>query len=322
MGFDFELGNLKLCFPMAISRITDGGGRTIIAPVAAKKRVVQPDVAYIMNDILKDVINRGTAAEAKAWGFKNVEGKTAFAGKTGTSRDGWFAGFTPEIVCVVYVGFDDNDDLGMKGADSAMPIWADFMREALNQHPEWNGDWQMPASVRKAEIDTRNGKLLRELTDTEAEAVKIQQKIAKDNKANTNSLNPTDAPATESKEIYVTEVPAEFRRVEIFVGGTVPNKILLPTEETVLTDEQSAVPTPTETPFQTWQEAQQGQRENSADSSSHKDSNANVVHNITLMICPLTGMRATINCPNKQPKTFIEGEQPKEFCTFHVNPPK
>ncbi len=308
--------------PLAISRITDGGGRTIIAPVAAKKRVVQPDVAYIMNDILKDVINRGTAAEAKAWGFKNVEGKTAFAGKTGTSRDGWFAGFTPEIVCVVYVGFDDNDDLGMKGADSAMPIWADFMREALNQHPEWNGDWQMPASVRKAEIDTRNGKLLRELTDTEAEAVKMQQKIVKDNKANAISLNPTDEPTTEPKEIYVTEVPAEFRRVELFVGGTVPNKILLPTEETVLTDEQSAVPTPTETPFQTWQEAQQGQRGNSVNPPPHDDLNADVVHNVTLMICPLTGMRATVNCPNKKPKTFIEGEQPKEFCTFHVNPPK
>ena len=49
----------------------------------------------IMNDIMKDVINRGTATEAQAWGIKNVAGKFGFAGKTGTSRDGWFAGFTP-----------------------------------------------------------------------------------------------------------------------------------------------------------------------------------------------------------------------------------
>ncbi len=90
-------------------------------------------------------------------GIYNVPGKTAFAGKTGTSRDGWFAGFTPELVCVVYVGFDNGDDLDMKGADSAMPIWADFMQEALREHPEWNGDWAMPAGVRKAEIDIRDG---------------------------------------------------------------------------------------------------------------------------------------------------------------------
>ncbi|MDQ3061335.1 MAG: PBP1A family penicillin-binding protein, partial [Acidobacteriota bacterium] len=114
--------------PIAINRVTNGEGKTVVAPVVEKKNVIRPDVAFIINDILKDVINRGTAAEAKAWGFRNVEGKTAFAGKTGTSRDGWFAGFTPEIVCVVYVGFDDGSDLGMKGSDSAMPIWADFMR--------------------------------------------------------------------------------------------------------------------------------------------------------------------------------------------------
>jgi penicillin-binding protein 1B len=118
--------------PMPISRVTNGDGTTVVAPVPERKNVIRPDVAYIMNDMMKDVINRGTATDAQAWGFRNVAGKTGFAGKTGTSRDGWFAGFTPEIVCVVYVGFDNGDDLGMKGSDSALPIWADFMREALN----------------------------------------------------------------------------------------------------------------------------------------------------------------------------------------------
>ncbi|MEP6788618.1 MAG: PBP1A family penicillin-binding protein, partial [Acidobacteriota bacterium] len=127
--------------PMPITKIAAGDGRTIVAATPDRKNVVRPDVAYVMDDIMKDVINRGTAAQAGAWGFHNVAGKTAFAGKTGTSRDGWFAGFTPEIVCVVYVGFDDGDDLGMKGADSAMPIWADFIQQALRIHPEWNGDW-------------------------------------------------------------------------------------------------------------------------------------------------------------------------------------
>jgi hypothetical protein len=219
----------------------------------------------------------------------------------------------------------------MKGSDSAMPIWADFMRETLRLHPEWNGDWQMPASIRKAEIDSRTGNVLRELNDAEEEVdpVKAQHKIFKDD--NANAENPADEDAPETKEIFVTDVPAEFRRVELFVSGTVPNKTLLPTEETILPEEQStaATPSPSETPFETWQEQAQPQPTTQATprnalppAAPRLESNIDFVHTITIMICPLTKMRATINCPNKQPKTFNEGEQPKEFCTFHVNTAK
>jgi penicillin-binding protein 1B len=306
--------------PLPISRVTDGEGRTINSPVAEKKNVIHSDVAYIMNDIMKDVINRGTAAEAKAWGFKNVEGKTAFAGKTGTSRDGWFVGFTPEIVCVVYVGFDDNDDLGMKGSDSAMPIWADFMREALNEHPEWNGDWEMPESVKKGEIDTRNGSLIRELSNAEAETAKTQQAVLLKNKANQNTVQslPTDETAIENKPLYVTAVPPEFRRVELFVIGTVPNKTLLPTDNILTEADDATAPTPSETPFQTWQDAQQNNQNRPTLTPDTDIPRVEVVQNITVMICPLTGMRATINCPDKNSQTFRQGEEPREFCSFHV----
>lgn len=312
--------------PLPINRVTDGTGRTITAPVAEKKNVIHSDVAYIMNDIMKDVINKGTAAEAKAWGFRNVEGKTAFAGKTGTSRDGWFAGFTPEIVCVVYVGFDDNDDLGMKGSDSAMPIWADFMREALNEHPEWNGDWQMPESVKKAEIDTRNGSLIRELSNAEAVTVKTEQTVLLKNKAkqnanqntNSDSLSEADGTIIEPKPMYVTDVPPEFRRVELFVIGTTPNKTLLPINDSI-TDADLTVPTPSETPFQTWQDAGQNSNSNRQTLTPDPDiPRVGIQQNITVMICSLTGMRATANCPDKVPKTFNKGEEPQEFCTFHV----
>src|SRR5215203_1393964 len=230
--------------PVAISRVTNGDGKTVVEPKTEKKNVIRPDVAYIMDDIMKDVINKGTAAEAQAWGFKNVAGKTGFAGKTGTSRDGWFVGFTPELVCVVYVGFDDNDDLGMKGSDSAMPIWADFMREALNLHPEWNGDWQMPSSVRKAEIDMRNGKLIRELTNEEADSINAQQTAVKKN-SNTNTKPTTDLEPEQPKEIYVTDVPVEFRRVELFIAGTVPSKQMLPVDDGTTIEENKPEPTPT-----------------------------------------------------------------------------
>jgi penicillin-binding protein 1B len=313
--------------PLPISRVTNGDGTTVVAPVAEKKNVLHADVAYIMDDMLKDVINRGTATDAQAWGFKNVAGKQGFAGKTGTSRDGWFAGFTPDLVCVVYVGFDDGGDLGMKGSDSALPIWADFMREALSEHPEWNGDWQMPDSVHKAEIDTRNGKLIRELTNAEAELVKAQQTALKNNaNANSNTDTEISSETSDTKNIYVSEVPPEFRRVELFVVGTVPNKVLLPADEAI-TDTSETItitPSPTNTPFTTWQDAQQNPNNRQSNSATEDDDleEKGIRQNITVMICPVTGMRATSNCPEKRPQTFKQGEEPKEFCTFHVYPPR
>jgi penicillin-binding protein 1B len=105
-----------------------------------------------MDSFMKDVVNRGTAAKVRGRGLKfNV------AGKTGTSRDGWFAGFTPNLVCAVWVGFDDGSQLGMTGADSALPIWADFMQVALTEHPEWQGDWDMPAGITEVEINPETG---------------------------------------------------------------------------------------------------------------------------------------------------------------------
>src|SRR5436190_11128148 len=198
--------------PLPVTQVATGDGYTRVMPQPDRKNVIRPDVAYLIDEMLKDVINRGTAAQAQAWGFKNVAGKTAYAGKTGTSRDGWFAGFTPELVCVVYVGFDENDDLGMKGADSAMPIWADFMKAALDEHPEWNGDWVMPMGIRKAEIDTRNGSLIRELDVVEtANAAAMPTPKAKDPAVD----DPAWAvePLPEVKQIFATNIPEEFRRV-------------------------------------------------------------------------------------------------------------
>ena len=139
--------------PIAINRVTTGEGVTIAAPTTQKSEVLRPEVAYVMTSFMKDVINRGTASKVRARGLKGV-----LAGKTGTSRDGWFAGYTPSLVCAVWVGFDDGSQLGLTGANSALPIWADFMSVALAQHPEWEGDWEMPAGVEPVEINPKTGK--------------------------------------------------------------------------------------------------------------------------------------------------------------------
>src|ERR1051325_6554600 len=138
--------------PIAINRITTGEGVTIAAPTAQRVDVLRPEVAFVMTSFMKDVVNRGTAAKVRARGLKGV-----LAGKTGTSRDGWFAGYTPNLVCAVWVGFDDGSQLGLTGANSALPIWSDFMSFALNEHPEWAGDWEMPAGVEAIEINPETG---------------------------------------------------------------------------------------------------------------------------------------------------------------------
>lgn len=305
--------------PMPITQVTAGDGSTVAAPEVDKKMVVRPDVAYIMNDIMKDVINRGTAAQAQGWGFRNVAGKTAFAGKTGTSRDGWFAGFTPELVVVVYVGFDDNDDLGMKGSDSAMPIWADFMKEALALHPEWNGDWTMPAGVRKAEIDTRNGALIREI-----DAVEPVETKPTPTPSPTPKIEGLDDPAwqteplPETKDVFVTNVPAEFRRIELFVAGTVPTPAAFQSHEpqydeygNPIEPPPSGAPTPSPTPVSgTWQEMEEGSNRSPRGPSSRE-------RGLTVLVCPVSGMRVTSNCPGTESRSYPPGAEPKEFCNLH-----
>ena len=304
--------------PMPITKIAAGDGRTISAPTPDRKNVVRPDVAYVMDDIMKDVINRGTAAQAQGWGFRNVSGKTAFAGKTGTSRDGWFAGFTPDLVCVVYVGFDDGDDLDMKGSDSAMPIWADFMKEALAAHPDWNGDWTMPANVRRAEIDIRNGALIRDLDTIEAAPTPTPTPIPMPTRPKDPALDQYyEDPPTEPKDIYVTNVPAEFRRVEVFVSGTVPNRSLLPIPEENPELNGNYHPSPSPTPLSsTWQDKAEPP-ETDPPSEQVRGRSVDTSGTITIMVCPVTGMRATVNCPTKEAKSFRTGTEPKEFCTFH-----
>jgi penicillin-binding protein 1B len=106
-------------------------------------------VAFLVDSLLKDVLNRGTGAGVRARGFT-----LPAAGKTGTSRDGWFSGFTSNLLCVIWIGFDDNRDLGLPGGAVAAPIWADFMTRAtsLAQYRDVK-DFTMPEGVQSVLID-------------------------------------------------------------------------------------------------------------------------------------------------------------------------
>jgi penicillin-binding protein 1B len=138
-----------------LKRMTNADGIGISEPKPQTQQALRPEVGWLMTNIMQDVLNRGTAARARAMGFTGMA-----AGKTGTSRDGWFAGYTPNLVCVVWVGFDDNSELGLEGAKSALPIWASFMKQALALRPELGGDsFPKPDDISTADIDPTTGLL-------------------------------------------------------------------------------------------------------------------------------------------------------------------
>jgi penicillin-binding protein 1B len=138
------------------------GGRSIQPKVIAATdqsspgdQIIQPATAYVITDMLEGVIDHGTARAARG-AIRN----TAVAGKTGTSRDGWFVGYTPNLVCAVWIGFDDNKQLGLTGAEAALPIWTDFMKNVVDLRPELGGkSFAQPAGVTIVEIDPETDEL-------------------------------------------------------------------------------------------------------------------------------------------------------------------
>ena len=119
----------------------------------SEDQVVSPTTAYMITNMLSGVIDRGTARKARG----AVPG-TAIAGKTGTSRDGWFVGYSPNLVCVVWIGFDDNKQLGLTGAEAALPAWVDFMNAGVALRPDLGGsNFECPEGIEFVEIDSITG---------------------------------------------------------------------------------------------------------------------------------------------------------------------
>ncbi len=141
--------------PRAVVRVASSAGSVVSKTAPSSRPALKPQISWLMTSIMQDVLDRGTAARARAMGFTATA-----AGKTGTSRDGWFAGYTPNLVCVVWVGFDDNSELGLEGAKSALPIWTSFMKQALAARPDLGGDgFTKPEGVAEEEIDPTTGQL-------------------------------------------------------------------------------------------------------------------------------------------------------------------
>jgi penicillin-binding protein 1B len=112
--------------PWMLASVRTPTGDIITDYTPASKQLLDPRVAFLTTDMLENVINHGTGAKTRSLGFI-----APAAGKTGTAHDAWFAGYTSNLLCIVWVGNDDYTDIKIEGADAAAPIWAEFMKKAV-----------------------------------------------------------------------------------------------------------------------------------------------------------------------------------------------
>jgi membrane peptidoglycan carboxypeptidase len=118
---------------VAVKHVMDQNTKVLEKRDVKLEQVLSPSLAYTMNQLLKGVMDRGTGASARRWGFTRPA-----AGKTGTTndyKDAWFVGYTPELLAVVWVGYDGPAKIGLSGSEAALPIWTEFMKTATANMP-------------------------------------------------------------------------------------------------------------------------------------------------------------------------------------------
>jgi penicillin-binding protein 1B len=135
--------------PWLVASVRSASGDVLNDYPPNSKPLLDPRVAYLTLSLMQDVVNSGTAARIRSLGFT-----APAAGKTGTERDSWFAGFTSNLLCVVWVGNDDYSDLKLEGAQAAVPIWAEFMKHAVKL-PQYSDTrpFGPPAGVSTVRLD-------------------------------------------------------------------------------------------------------------------------------------------------------------------------
>jgi penicillin-binding protein 1B len=258
--------------PMAIKRVTTATGSTLLSSKNESREVISPQVAYVMTSMMQDVIDRGTGGRVRQMGFKGTA-----AGKTGSSRDAWFAGYTPNLVCVVWVGFDDNSDIVLTGGVAAAPIWADFMIKALQLRPELGGEFTDPGDITTVDIDPATGMIAQGNIENARHELFIRG--TEPNREPPAALDPEAPPAQPTEE---STRPA--------VGPT-PRPLATPTPRSII-----------------------GQQRGFALTGSSAD--GTLASTVTLEVCADTGLLPTDKlCKHTAQRAFTAGQEPRAFCS-------
>jgi penicillin-binding protein 1B len=144
----FANGGIKLD-PWTLASVRAPNGDVLSDYTPTSKPILDPRVAYLTTSMMEGVMNFGYGYEARRRGFM-----APAAGKTGTSHDAWFAGYTSNLLCIVWVGNDDYTDIKLAGAVAAAPIWAEFMKAAVKL-PQYSDtrEFAAPAGVAVVELD-------------------------------------------------------------------------------------------------------------------------------------------------------------------------
>ena len=142
--------------PILLRSVRNTKGDVIANYNTDQRQVLDPRIAYVMTNMMEGVINNGL-------GYSAVRGRgftSPAAGKTGSSHDGWFAGYTSNLLCIVWVGYDDYSDLRLAGGVTAAPIWAEFMKKAvaLPQYADMR-PFSQPTGVVDVQLDKATNRL-------------------------------------------------------------------------------------------------------------------------------------------------------------------
>ncbi len=141
--------------PIMVKSVHDARGTVLDSYHSDSKPVLDPAVTYVLTTMMEAVVNNGTGYPVRARGFT-----APAAGKTGTSHDAWFAGYTSNLLCIVWVGNDDYTDLKLAGGATAAPIWAEFMKRAAKvpQYADMK-NFSAPSGVVEVTLDKVTNRL-------------------------------------------------------------------------------------------------------------------------------------------------------------------
>ena len=142
--------------PILVSSVRNSKGDVLQDFHPDKRQILDPRVAFVMTDMMQGVVNFGLGYSAvRGRGFQQPA-----AGKTGSSHDGWFAGYTSNLLCIVWVGYDDYSDLHLSGAQTAAPIWTEFMKKAIAvpQYADMHS-FSQPSGVVDVQLDKSTNRL-------------------------------------------------------------------------------------------------------------------------------------------------------------------
>jgi penicillin-binding protein 1B len=142
--------------PILVNSVRNAKGDVVANFKTDQRQVLDPRIAYIMTNMMEGVINNGLGYTAvRLRGFT-----LPAAGKTGSSHDGWFAGYTSNLLCIVWVGYDDYSELRLTGAQAAAPIWTEFMKRAsaIPQYADMKA-FSQPTGVVDVQLDKATNRL-------------------------------------------------------------------------------------------------------------------------------------------------------------------